>query len=373
MFVEFYSLKRANSHLEESFIEAASRVIRSGWYINGPEKDIFESKFAEYCDQRYAVGVGNGLDAITIALKALDVGDGDEVIVPAHTFIATWLGVEAVGATIVPVDVDLLDACINPKMVEQAITENTKAILAVNLYGNVCQLASLRKIADRHKLKLLVDSAQSHGASINNINATHYADVSTYSFYPSKNVGALGDAGAIVSNDGDFINRARAIANYGSHTKYEHVYRGVNSRLDEMQAAFLSIALDAYKTSILDRKRVAKLYCDRLLSLSKHGFFDILTPFNEGYVYHLFVLSVDNRDDLQSYLSKQGIESLIHYPKPVHKQDCYKGSFGDLIFPVSESLSKNVISLPFSPKLSDEEIDFICNALASYFGRGMSV
>lgn len=350
MTIPFLELKPAYLELKADFDEAYHRVMDSGWYLLGKELEAFESEFAEYCAVDYCVAVGSGLDALRLALEASGVRKGDEVIVPANTFIATWLAVSHVGAIPVPIETDPTTYNIDPTHLEEAITPHTKAIMPVHLYGQPADMDPILKIARHHGLKVIEDAAQAHGAKYKGKRAGGLGDAGGFSFYPGKNLGAFGDGGAVTTNDAKLADRVRSLRNYGSKIKYHHEFRGMNSRLDELQAAFLRIKLMHLDEWNNRRQQVAEIYMQGLAGIS-----GLMLPFVPDWaepVWHLFVIRHTNRDMLQQKLSKSGIGTLIHYPTLPHlsqayaEMGCQKGDF-----PIAEDLSETVLSLPIGPHL----------------------
>lgn len=363
MDIKFLDLQRINAEYREELIEAATRVIDSGWYIQGEECSAFEREFAAYCGTQFCVGVGNGLDALTLTLRAWkELGrlkEGDEVIVPANTYIATILAITENRLTPVLVEPDLETYNISPTQLEKAISARTKVVMPVHLYGRLAEMPEIMAIAQAHDLLVLEDAAQAHGASLNGRKAGNWGHAAGFSFYPGKNLGALGDAGAVTTNDEDLARTIQALGNYGSHKKYENLYQGVNSRLDEMQAAMLRVKLCHLDKEITARRKVATMYLQGitsdLVALPKWGM-------KEQHVFHLFVVRCDRRDELQKYLREWGVQTLIHYPHPPHRQDAY-GAWGDKNFPVTETISRDVLSLPMGPHVPDASVFSVISAL----------
>lgn len=360
--IPFLDLRAINAQYRDELVKACTRVIDSGWYIGGNELEQFENSFANYCGTKFAIGVANGLDALVLTLRAWkEVGklkDGDEVIVPSNTYIASILAISANNLIPILVEPDLTTYNICPKNIEVAITARTRAILPVHLYGQLAAMPAIMQIAKRHKLLVLEDSAQAHGASFNNKKAGNWGDASAFSFYPGKNLGALGDAGAITTNDEELSSTLRALRNYGSHEKYQNLYQGVNSRLDEIQAAMLNVKLVHLDYEIAHRRKVAGAYLQGIKNLK------IILPTiqNESaHVWHVFVIRCQQRDRLQQYLADSGIQTLIHYPIPPHKQQAY-GQWNDLSYPIAEKIHAEVLSLPIGPTITDEQIKLIVAA-----------
>ncbi|MCW8884113.1 MAG: DegT/DnrJ/EryC1/StrS family aminotransferase [Motiliproteus sp.] len=360
--VPFLDLGRLHEKIREPLNEAYHRVMDSAWYCLGPELEAFESEFANYSDVKFCVGVGNGLEALSLLLKVYGIGPGDEVIVPSNTFIATWLAVSGCGAKPVPVEPDVSTHNISPDLISAAITERTKAIIPVHLYGMTADMDLINGIAKKHNILVIEDAAQSQGARYKNRRAGSLGDAAATSFYPGKNLGALGDGGAILTNDEEVANKARKLRNYGSVVKYEHELAGVNSRLDEMQAAFLRVKLSVLDEWNQSRRDVADFYSRRLDKAS------VIVPNVPNYaepVWHLYVIRSNERNKLMAYLKNRGVETVVHYPKPPHFQRCYK-KFEDLNLPIAENLAKEVISLPIFPGMKSEEINTIINAVRSF-------
>lgn len=357
--IPFLDLKRVNAQYRQELICAAADVIDSGWYIQGEQVKAFEQEFAEYCGTKHCIGVANGLDALVLIIRAYkELGklkDGDEVIVPANTYIASILAITENSLTPILVEPDEQTYNLDPKLIEAAITPNTKAILAVHLYGQLADMSAINSIAQKHDLLVIEDSAQAHGASFGGRKAGSWGHASGFSFYPGKNLGALGDAGAVTTNDDELAQTIRALGNYGSHKKYENIYKGVNSRLDEMQAAFLRVKLRYLDKEIEARRAVANYY----LANINHKVLSLPSVTNEeSHVWHLFVVRVKDRKKIQQYLNDKGIQTLIHYPIPPHKQKAYK-ELKTLVFPISEQIHDEVLSLPISPCITVESLSFI--------------
>lgn len=367
MKVPFLDLKAINHQHRQELIEAATRVIDSGWYIRGKEVESFEKEFAIYCGTQHCIGVANGLDALILILRAWkELGklkEGDEVIVPANTYIASILAITENRLTPVLVEPDINTYNIDPKLIEQAITPKTKAILAVHLYGQLADMPAILDIAQRNNnLLVLEDAAQAHGASLNGRKAGNWGDAAGFSFYPGKNLGALGDAGAVTTNDEELSQSIRAISNYGSHKKYENLYQGVNSRLDEIQAAFLRIKLRNIDQEIIKRHSVANSYMRKLIDST------IILPNWEkksSHVFHLFVIRHQRRDNLQKYLAEQGVQTLIHYPIPPHQQQAFK-KLNIYKYPITQDIHHQMLSIPISPTITEQYINITCSTLLSY-------
>lgn len=365
--VSFLDLRAINDAQAPALQAAFARVLGSGWYIMGREVEAFERDFAAFCGAEHCVGVGNGLDALFLMLKAYGIGQGDEVIVPSNTYIATWLAVTHAGAT--PVPVEPLEATHNldPSLVEAAITPRTKAILAVHLYGQPASMRELRSIAQRHGLKLLEDAAQAHGATEHGRRTGSLGDAAGFSFYPGKNLGALGDAGAVVTSDSALAKELRLLRNYGSAVKYRNDRLGYNSRLDELQAALLREKLPMLDAQNAQRQALAEVYLDALQGLGL--VLPQLAP-HAVSAWHLFVVRTQHREALQAHLKAAGIETLIHYPIAPHLQAAY----GDLgwprgSLPLAERLQDEVLSLPMGPHLREQDVRRVARAVAEFTAR----
>ena len=367
--IPFLDLKNINQQYREELIAACTRVIDSGWYIGGNELEQFEQNFANYCGVKFAIGVANGLDALILTLRAWkELGklkDGDEVIVPSNTYIASILAITANNLAPVLVEPDLATYNIDPLKIEAAITAKTKVILAVHLYGQLAAMPDIMHIAKKHNLLVLEDSAQSHGAQIEGKKAGNWGDASGFSFYPGKNLGALGDAGAVTTNDEELANMIKALRNYGSHEKYKNLVPGVNSRLDEIQAAMLDVKLKHLDDETQHRRQIADLYMaeinNPLIELPKVNK-DVLN--DQQHVWHLFVVRSSNREALQQYLAENGVQTLIHYPIPPHKQQAYE-EWNGLSYPVSAQIHAEILSLPMGPTLSLDDVKKViqlCNS-----------
>ena len=369
--IPFLDLKTINAQYRDELVQAVTDVIDSGWYIQGAQVKEFEREFADYCGTKHCIGVANGLDALILTLRAWkELGklkEGDEVIVPANTYIASILAITENRLTPVLVEPDAQTYNLNPQLIEQAITSKTKAILPVHLYGQLADMPAIMEIAKRHKLLVLEDSAQAHGASMNGKKAGNWGDASGFSFYPGKNLGALGDAGAITTNDDELAQTIRALGNYGSHKKYENLYQGINSRLDEMQAAMLRVKLRHLETEITKRRRVVKAYqegiTNKALVLPTQHCDSPLT--GENHVWHLFVIRCQQREALQQHLTERGIQTLIHYPIPPHHQQAYK-EWSKQSYPLTEAVHQEVMSLPISPLMSEDDAQVVIAAVNSF-------
>lgn len=362
MTIPFLDLGAAYHELKSEIDSAVQRVLESGWYILGPEVDAFEQDWARYCRAKYAVGLANGLDALILALRALDIGPGDDVIVPSNTYIATWLAVSAVGARLVPVEPDPATHSINPTRIADAITPATKVLLPVHLYGQPADMDSILEIARQHGVTVVEDAAQAHGARYKGQPIGAHGDIVCWSFYPGKNLGALGDGGAITTNRADLADRVRVLRNYGSRVKYENEVRGSNSRLDPIQAAVLRVKLEHLEAWTERRRALAALYTD---GLSGTGLGLPNVPDWASPAWHLYVVRCVDRAAVQARLQDAGIESLIHYPIPPHMQQAYHDrGFGPDAFPLAQQLASEVLSLPMGPHLKSEQLEQVVACLA---------
>lgn len=360
--IPFLDLHSINSRDGEEFRAAFDRVLDSGRLVLGNETSHFESEFASYCGARHAIGVANGLDALILVLRAWGVGSGDEVIVPSNTFIATWLAVSAVGATIVPVEPDSSTYNIAADTVEAAITSKTKAVVPVHLYGKPADMPAINAVARSHGLKVLEDAAQAHGANISGQRVGSFGDAAAFSFYPGKNLGALGDGGAITTSDPDLANQLRMLRNYGSQVKYHHELTGVNSRLDELQSAFLRVKLRKLDADNARRGEIASRYNEGLADLA-----GLCLPSKTAAcesVWHLYVVRHEKRAVLAEHLAARGIHTGIHYPTPPHLQGAYHHlGMQPGMLPIAEALHRTVLSLPMGPTMSEEDVCAVIEAV----------
>ena len=361
MKIPFLDLSAAYRELKTEINAAVSRVLESGWYILGPEVEAFESEWAAYCEAKYAVGLANGLDALTLALRALDIGPNDEVIVPSNTYIATWLAVTGVGATPVPVEPDVATHNIDPARIEAAITSRTRALLPVHLYGQPADMDPILDIASRHGLRVIEDAAQAHGARYKGKRIGAHGDIVCWSFYPGKNLGALGDAGAITTDDTALAERVALLRNYGSRQKYVNEEAGVNSRLDPIQAAVLRVKLEVLDEWTERRRAVATAYTVGMAQS------DVILPHVPDWAepaWHLYVVRTSDREALQDRMTEAGIGTLIHYPIPPHMQKAYTDmEIMPEALPMARDLASEVLSLPMGPQLSLDQVQNIVNAL----------
>lgn len=364
--IKFLDLQKINAQYEVELKEAANRVITSGWYLLGNELTEFENKYAEFCKSKYALGVANGLDALRLIFKAyIEMGimkKGDEIIVPANTYIASVLAISDNGLVPVFVEPSISTYNLDSSKIEAAITTKTRAILTVHLYGQNSIDNLMMTICRDNNLKLIEDSAQSHGAEWSGRVAGNIGDAAGHSFYPGKNLGALGDAGAITTNDEQLAKTVEALRNYGSHIKYENTYQGLNSRLDEIQAAFLNVKLNYVQKEIDARRNVANYYLEHIKNL------DITLPKvlnEEGHVWHLFVIRSSRRDELFQFMKNEGVQTLIHYPIPPHKQRAYE-QYNGLTFPITEKIHSEVLSLPISPIMDNSEVQKVVSIINQF-------
>lgn len=357
MNIPFVTFRPMEKELDKEIREAFERVYTNSWYIEGKEDETFEKDFAEYCGTNYCVGCGNGLDALMLSLKALNIGRDDEVIVPSNTYIATALAVTYVGATPVFVEPDIRTYNIDPNKIEEKITEKTKAIMPVHLYGQPCDMDPIMRIAKKYGFYVVEDCAQAHGATYKGKIIGSFGEASGFSFYPGKNLGALGDAGAVVTNNKELADKVRALGNYGSDYKYHHIYQGNNSRLDELQAAFLSAKLPHLDQMNEERRRLAQRYISGIKNE------EVILPYVPEYahpVWHIFAIRCKRRDELEKFLNNAGIGTNKHYPIPMHLQEAYKSlgiKKGEL--PIAEEISETELSIPMYYGMTDEEVKYI--------------
>ena len=361
--IPFLDLKQINNQYKDELISACKRVIESGWYILGEEVEKFEKEFASYCGTDFCIGVNSGLDALTLIMRGYkELGvfeEGDEIIVPANTYIASILAITENRLKPVLIEPDLRTYLIDSEQIENKITDKTKAIMVVHLYGQTCEMEPISEIAKNYNLKIIEDSAQAHGAFYKGKRAGNLGDASGFSFYPGKNLGALGDGGAVTTNDKELAEILRALRNYGSQKKYENLYKGVNSRLDEVQAAMLRVKLKYLDDEIEKRRKIAEFYLENIKNP------DIVLPFvrkREEHVWHLFVIRTENRDKLQRYLYNRGIQTMIHYPIPPHKQKAYQ-EWNNISLPVTEKIHREVLSIPIYGSLSLDKVKYIVDTI----------
>lgn len=365
MTVPFASFKPMHDELGEPLAQAYNKVMDHSYFILGQECKAFEEEFAAYCDAKYCVGVANGLDALFLILKAMEIGEGDEVIVPSNTFIATALAVSNAGAKPVFVEPELASYNMDPARLEEAITGKTKAIIPVHLQGRPADMDPIMQVARKYDLKVIEDAAQAHGAVYKGKKVGTFGDAAGFSFYPGKNLGALGDGGAVVTNNQALADKVRAIGNYGSNYKYSHIYKGINSRLDELQAAFLRVKLTQLDKWNAVRGSIAKKYFDGITNEK------IVLPLKPdadfGHIYHVFVIRCQQRDALEKHLADHGVGTVKHYPIPMHLQACYADlgyKRGD--FPIAEEISDTVISLPMFYGMTDAQIQYVIDVINQF-------
>lgn len=364
MKIPYLDLGAVHNPIKQDLLDSFTKVLDNEWFIHGEFDDKFERAFAKYCGTSYCVGVGNGLEAIRLILMAMEVGNGDEVIVPANTFIATVLAITQVGATPVFVDASMEDYNIDTSLIEEKITSSTKAIIAVHLYGQLAKMDEVCKIAHKHGLKVIEDSAQAHGAMCGERRAGNFGDAAAFSFYPGKNLGALGDAGAVVTNDAELAQKVRAIGNYGSLEKYCHVYKGCNSRLDEIQAAMLLAKLPHLDEWNKERKKIAKHYINEIQNTQ------IILPRvtkEDGHVFHIFPILVKDRKRFIEYMKKNEIATNVHYPTPIVEQGAYAEYAGTVEkYPVTKRICEEEVSIPLYPGMTEKMQEKVIEVVNGY-------
>lgn len=366
MQIPFLSFLPQHLPIREDVLAAMTRVYDSQYFVLGKEVESFEQHYAEFNQTRHCIGVANGLDALHLALKALNIGPGDEVIVPSNTYIATWLAVSFTGATVVPVEPVKETYNLDPKLLEAAITPRTKAIMPVHLYGQACEMTAIMEVARRHNLYVIEDNAQSQGASCDGKLTGSFGDLNGTSFYPGKNLGALGDAGAVTTDSDELAKAIRVLRNYGSQQKYYNEVIGYNSRLDEMQAAVLSVKLQHLKSWTAQRQQVAELYNNALAGIEGLEL-PVVAP-GCTHVYHLYVVRTKRRAELQQHLQQQGIGTLIHYPVPPHLQQAYAElGYKAGQFPLAEEIANTILSLPMWPGMGEKEVSYVAEQIRSFF------
>lgn len=360
--IKFLDLKKINNRYREEIDSRIKNILDKGWYLQGEENENFTKNFANFCGTKFALGVANGLDALNLIIKAYGFGNGDEIIVPANTYIATILAISENGCIPILVEPDIKTYNINPDSIEEKITSKTKAIMVVHLYGQAVQMEKIWKIVKKYNLKIIEDSAQAHGAIYQENRTGNLGDASGFSFYPGKNLGCMGDGGAVTTNDEELFNKIKAIANYGSDRKYHHIYKGVNSRLDEIQAAVLDVKLKHLDSDNNKRREISKYYRENI----KNSKIILPDTYDEkSHVWHIFAVKTQNRDEFQKYLTEKGIQTIIHYPTPPHKQGAYK-EWNNLSFPITEEIHNTILSLPISPVMTDSEIEKVVEVVNEY-------
>lgn len=360
--IKFLDLYKINERLRKEINDKIAQVLDSGWYLLGKETENFEQNFAKYCGVKHCIGVANGLESLNLIIKGYGFAQGDEIIVPANTYIASILSISENGCTPILVEPDINTYNINPDLIEKKITSKTKAIMVVHLYGQAVQMDKIWTLAKKYNLKIIEDSAQAHGAKYQNQRVGSLGDASGFSFYPGKNLGCVGDGGCVTTNDDELAQKIKALRNYGSHKKYHNVFIGMNSRLDEIQAGILDIKLKFLDEDNQKRKEIAKYYRKNIKNSS------IILPnvyTEDAHVWHLFVVRTKQRDNFQKYLLDNEIQTIIHYPIPPHKQECYK-LWNNLSYPITEEIHKSVLSLPISPVMSDDEVKKVVEVINEY-------
>lgn len=360
--IKFLDLEKINNRFRNEMDTRIKEVLDSGWYLSGKWNEEFSKNFAAYCGTKHAIGVANGLDAINLIIRGYGFGAGDEIIVPANTYIATILAVSENGCTPVLVEPDINTYNIDVNKIEEKITERTKAIIVVHLYGQSVEMQKVWDLAQKYNLKVIEDAAQAHGAMYAGRRVGNLSDAAAFSFYPGKNLGALGDAGGITTNDTELYNKIHAIANYGSDYKYHHIYKGINSRLDEIQAALLDIKLAHLDADNARRRQIAQYYLENIKNPN------LILPkshSDDAHVYHVFAIRTENRDALCAYLNEHGIQTNIHYPTAPHHQGAYS-EWADKSFPVTEEIHRTIMSIPMSPVLTDQEVQQITEVINAW-------
>ena len=360
--IKFLDLKKINERFRPEIEAEIKDVLNSGWYIQGEKCKTFEENFAKFIGVKHCIGCANGLDALNLIIRGFSFKQGDEIIVPANTYIASILAISENGCTPVLVEPDIETYNINPDLIEEKITDKTKAIMVVHLYGQAVQMERIWELAQKYNLKIIEDSAQAHGSIYNGVKCGSLGDASGFSFYPGKNLGALGDGGCVTTNDDELAKKIRAIANYGSDYKYHHIYKGINSRLDEIQAAILNVKLKYLDSDNTKRREISKYFRENIKNPN------IILPetYDENsHVWHIFAVRTENRSKFQKYLEENEIQTNIHYPIPPHKQGAYK-EWADKSYPVTEKIHSEIISLPMSPVLEDFEVEKIVEVVNGY-------
>ena len=360
--IKFLDLHKINERHRGEIDGAIKGVLDNGWYILGETNKYFERNFAEFCGVKHCIGVASGLDALNLIINAYGFGKGDEIIVPANTFIASMLAISQNGCVPVLVEPDINTYNINPDLIEEKITAKTKAIMVVHLYGQAVQMEKILAVAKKHNLKVIEDAAQSHGAYYMGKRVGALGDVAGFSFFPGKNLGCLGDGGAITTDDDELAEKIMTLRNYGSKIKYHHILKGMNSRLDEVQAAVLDVKLKHLDEDNEIRRKIARHYLENI----KNPYISLPSTFDEsGHVWHLFVVRTENRDEFKTYLEENGIQTVVHYPIPPHKQPAYK-EWNNLSFPITERIHEQVLSLPISPVMTEQEIKRVVEVVNTY-------
>ena len=360
--IKFLDLEKINNRFREEIDSELKEILDSGWYLQGKKNQKFAEKFAEFCGVKHCLGVANGLDALNLIIKAYGFSNGDEIIVPANTYIASILAISQNGCTPILVEPDIKTYNINPDLIEEKITERTKAIMVVHLYGQAVQMKKIWELAKKYNLKIIEDSAQAHGSVYDGIKTGALGDASGFSFYPGKNLGCMGDGGCVTTNDDELFEKIKAIANYGSDRKYHHIYKGVNSRLDEIQAAVLNVKLKYLDKDNARRREISKYYRENI----KNRIIILPETYDESaHVWHVFAVRTPERDRFQKYLEENNIQTIIHYPTPPHKQGAYQ-EWNNLSYPISEEIHRTIISLPISPVMTDDEVQRVTEVINEY-------
>lgn len=360
--IKFLDLHKINERFREEIDLRIKQVLDGGWYLLGNQDKEFEKNFAKYCGVKHCIGCANGLDALNLIIRGYGFGQGDEIIVPANTYIASILAISENGCTPVLVEPDINTYNINPALIEEKITNKTKAIMVVHLYGQAVQMDKIWALAKKYNLKVIEDSAQAHGAYYKDKRVGNLGDASGFSFYPGKNLGCMGDGGAVTTNDDELARKIRAIANYGSDYKYHHIYKGINSRLDEIQAAILDVKLPHLDKDNARRREIAKYYRENI----KNPKITLPQAYDEkAHVWHVFVVRCEDRQALQNYLEANGIQTNIHYPTAPHKQGCYC-EYEHLTLPITEKIHQEVMSLPISPVITGEEVEKVVEVVNAF-------
>ena len=360
--IKFLDLEKINNRFRKEIDDRIKKILDKGWYLLGDEDKTFEKHFAEFCGVKHCIACANGLDALTLIIRAYEFGVGDEIIVPANTYIASILAISENGCTPILVEPDINTYNINPDLIEEKITNKTKAIMVVHLYGQAVQMDEIWNLAKKYNLKVIEDSAQGHGAYYNGKRTGNLGDASGFSFYPGKNLGCMGDGGCVTTNDDELAAKIRAIANYGSHKKYCNLYKGINSRLDEIQAAVLDVKLPHLDADNERRREISKYYRENIKNPK------IILPkvYDENaHVWHIFAIRCEERDKLQKYLEENNIQTNIHYPTPPHKQGAYKEQ-EKISYPISEEIHRTELSLPISPVLTDDEVKKVVEVMNEF-------